>query len=49
VQRERRTELPAHHADPFDRILAAQARVERLTIVTYDRRFAAYDVPTLFV
>ncbi len=38
-------DLPMHHRDPFDRLLIAQARSERLTIVTADRRFAAYDVP----
>ena len=41
------TDLPLHHRDPFDRILIAQARVERLRIVTRDDRFAAYDVPLL--
>jgi PIN domain nuclease of toxin-antitoxin system len=37
-------ELPLHHRDPFDRLLIAQARLEQLTIVTADRRFAEYDV-----
>ena len=36
--------LPAHHADPFDRMLIAQAREEGLTIVTHDRRMNLYDV-----
>ena len=36
--------LPPHHADPFDRMLIAQARVEGLTLLTADRAFAAYDV-----
>jgi len=36
--------LPAHHSDPFDRMLIAQARVEGLTFVTVDRRFSDYDV-----
>lgn len=36
--------LPSHHADPFDRLLIAQARVEGLTLLTADRAFAAYDV-----
>jgi PIN domain nuclease of toxin-antitoxin system len=40
-------ELPMHHRDPFDRLLIAQARHERLTIVTADRRFAEYDVPVI--
>lgn len=37
-------ELPVHHRDPFDRILIAQAICENLTIITRDRRFAAYPV-----
>ena len=39
--------LPRHHGDPFDRMLIAQAQLESLTIVTRDRRFAAYDVALL--
>lgn len=41
------TDLPPHHADPFDRLLVAQARLESLTIVTADEAFDAYDVRTL--
>ncbi|SDQ74975.1 type II toxin-antitoxin system VapC family toxin [Quadrisphaera sp. DSM 44207] len=37
-------DLPVHHRDPFDRLLIAQARAEHLTIVSADRRFAAYEV-----
>ncbi len=40
-------ELPFHHKDPFDRLLVAQARCEGLTLVTADRKLAAYDVPIL--
>lgn len=40
-------DLPHHHCDPFDRMLVAQAQVERLTLVTRDRRLADYDVPVL--
>lgn len=40
--------LPPHHADPFDRMLIAQAQGERLTLVTSDTRLAAYDVPILW-
>lgn len=36
--------LPWHHRDPFDRLLVAQASVERYALVTADRRLAAYDV-----
>jgi PIN domain nuclease of toxin-antitoxin system len=37
-------ELPGHHADPFDRMLIAQARAEGLTLITVDRRFSDYEV-----
>jgi len=40
-------DLPLHHRDPFDRLLIAQARSENLTMVTADRRIAAYDVPVI--
>ena len=36
--------LPVHHDDPFDRLLVAQAMLEKLTIVTADRKIEAYDV-----
>lgn len=39
--------LPLHHRDPFDRMLIAQAIVERLTIVTRDRAFDRYPVPVI--
>lgn len=39
--------LPPIHADPFDRMLVAQAQVEQMTLVTRDRRIAAYSTPTL--
>jgi PIN domain nuclease of toxin-antitoxin system len=39
--------LPWHHADPFDRLIIAQARIEGLTIVTRDKAFEAYGVPLL--
>jgi PIN domain nuclease of toxin-antitoxin system len=29
--------------DPFDRLLLAQAQIERLRLVTHDERLAAYD------
>ena len=34
--------LPPHHRDPFDRLLVAQAQLERLTLVTADEQLAAY-------
>ena len=36
--------LPFHHRDPFDRLLAAQALEEGLTIVSADPRFRRYGV-----
>ena len=35
--------LPLHHADPFDRMLIAQAIAEDMTILTSDERFAEYS------
>jgi PIN domain nuclease of toxin-antitoxin system len=42
------TALPPHHADPFDRALVAQARVEHATLVSHDRAFAPYGVPVIW-
>jgi PIN domain nuclease of toxin-antitoxin system len=39
--------LPNHHNDPFDRMLVAQAQIERLTVVTRDRHIPQYGVPVL--
>jgi PIN domain nuclease of toxin-antitoxin system len=39
--------LPAHHADPFDRLLIAQATAEHLSIVTRDSQFEPYDVQVI--
>ncbi|MDP9396954.1 MAG: type II toxin-antitoxin system VapC family toxin [Actinomycetota bacterium] len=39
--------LPKHHDDPFDRMLVAQAQLERLLLTTADRRLAAYEVAVL--
>ena len=36
--------LPLHHADPFDRMLVAQARQEAMTLVSQDANLAAYEV-----
>ncbi|PZU55607.1 MAG: PIN domain nuclease [Thauera sp.] len=36
------SELPLHHHDPFDRLLLAQARSERLDLATADGVFDAY-------
>ena len=41
---KRAAALPAVHGDPFDRMLVAQAQIDRLEIVTRDRRLREYDV-----
>jgi PIN domain nuclease of toxin-antitoxin system len=46
---ERAGSLAPHHSDPFDRMLIAQALTQRATLVTHDRRFAAYGVPIVWV
>ena len=39
--------LPFHHRDPFDRLLIAQAMVEKMPIVSVDAAFDAYPVTRL--
>lgn len=39
--------LPPHHADPFDRLLVAQAMVEGMPLATEDRKITAYAVETI--
>ena len=45
---QRVADLPAHHRDPFDRLLVAQAEVEALTLVTRDPVFERYAVERIF-
>jgi len=40
-------DLPQHHRDPFDRMLVAQAQIEKLTIMTMDKHIRLYDVETV--
>ena len=40
--------LPFRHRDPFDRLLAAQALEDDLTIVSADRVFRKYGVPVIW-
>ena len=42
IHAETAGELPPHHRDPFDRMLVAQARVERLTLVSGDQQLEPY-------
>jgi PIN domain nuclease of toxin-antitoxin system len=41
-------DLPAHHRDPFDRLLIAQAVEERMAIVTHDPLFRRYPVSVVW-
>ncbi len=36
-------DLPAHHGDPFDRILVAQALVEPMRLITHDPMVVRYS------
>jgi PIN domain nuclease of toxin-antitoxin system len=40
--------LPAHHGDPFDRLLIAQAIHESLPILTHDEAFVRYPVKVIW-
>jgi PIN domain nuclease of toxin-antitoxin system len=40
--------LPRHHGDPFDRLLAAQALVEGIPVMTADPRFGPYGVGVMW-
>jgi PIN domain nuclease of toxin-antitoxin system len=40
--------LPLHHADPFDRMLIAQAQAEGIPLVGPDAAFADYDVEVVW-
>lgn len=42
-------ELPLHHKDPFDRILIAQAHVEKAVLVSKDPVFSEYPVQVVWV
>ncbi len=42
-------DLPPLHADPFDRMLVAQASYEPARIVTADRQVAAYDADAMLI
>jgi PIN domain nuclease of toxin-antitoxin system len=37
-------QLPWHHRDPFDRLLIAQATVERAAVVSADPALEAYGI-----
>lgn len=41
---DRVASLPLHHRDPFDRLLVAQAAVEKLPLVSDDESLRRYEV-----
>lgn len=41
-------ELPPHHADPFDRMLIAQAQSEHCPLMSADRRLQPYAIKFLW-
>ena len=44
----RSSTLPAHHTDPFDRLIIAQALVEGLPLITADRAMGDYPVRVIW-
>jgi PIN domain nuclease of toxin-antitoxin system len=40
--------MPFHHRDPFDRLIAAQALVEKLPLVGRDQAFDSYGVQRIW-
>jgi PIN domain nuclease of toxin-antitoxin system len=42
------SKMPFHHRDPFDRLLVAQAIVERIPIVSAETTFDAYGVDRIW-
>lgn len=41
-------QLPSHHRDPFDHLLIAQARLEKLPILTADPQISRYPVEIIW-
>ena len=40
--------LPHHHRDPFDRLLVATAKAEKVSLVSADRALKRYGVPMVW-
>ncbi len=40
--------MPGEHRDPFDRLIAAQALIEDLTVVTRDRKIADFGCKVIW-
>lgn len=37
-------QLPAHHFDPFDRLIIAQSQIEEIPVLTADKVFLKYGI-----
>ncbi len=42
------SQLPLHHADPFDRLIISQARRRGFSVVTNDGEFSRYGLPVVW-
>ncbi len=42
-------DLPDFHSDPFDRLLIAQAQIERIKLVTADSKLSMYELELIQV
>ena len=40
--------LPRHHRDPFDRLLVAQAMIEKVPLLSADEQLSAYPIKRLW-
>lgn len=38
------TSLPFHHRDPFDCLIAVQSKIEKMTLLSADPSFDAYEI-----
>jgi PIN domain nuclease of toxin-antitoxin system len=45
---ERTASLPWHHRDPFDRLIVAQAQVERVPLVSADAKLDQYGITRIW-
>jgi PIN domain nuclease of toxin-antitoxin system len=41
-------DLPAHHNDPFDRLLVAQSQLEKMALLSADAEIRAYAVEVIW-
>jgi PIN domain nuclease of toxin-antitoxin system len=40
--------MPLHHKDPFDRLLVAQAMVNKIPLLSADQQLSAYTIERLW-